>query len=70
MSRLWVDNLRRYCGLKRTAVERTSEPPLGIPSQTRLIGLPKRERLWGRRLQFRPTFTHINPVDSAALRLT
>ena len=32
--------------------------------------LAQRERLWGRRLQLRPTFTHINPVDSATLRLT
>jgi len=36
----------------------------------RLTGLPKRDWLWGRRLQFRPTFTRINPVDSATLRLT
>src|SRR5712692_2912274 len=35
----------------------------------RLTGLPKREWLWGRRLHLRPTFTRINPVDSATLRL-
>ncbi len=36
----------------------------------RLTGLPKREWLWGRRLQLRPTFTRTNPVDSATLPLT
>ena len=32
--------------------------------------MPKRDWLWDRRLQLRPIFTRINPVDSATLRLT